>query len=348
MNAFEQLAAETQDRVGNIDDLQEVKIEDFLSGVVPKASSIELLVENKHANNLMTLIAPVHAAAPGLFKWGNNFSWAYSGDVTDSIKERVKEAGGDVTGHLRCSLSWYNYDDLDIHVTEPNGNRIHFGDKYNRSTGGRLDVDMNAGGRNSREPVENITWPNKTKMREGQYKVVVHNYTKREKIDVGFEVEIECQGELHNFTYDKEVKSNQRVTVATFNFSRKEGITNLESNLKNSSAPQQVNNITTESFQKVNMIMNSPNHWDGEETGNKHWFFILDGCKMDEEARGFFNEFMKPELREHRKVFEMLGARFKAPVTDDQLSGVGFSSTQRNEIVVRVTGENTRTMKVKF
>lgn len=49
----------------------------------------------------------------------NNFSWAYTGGITDSIKERVKQAGGNVDGELRISLSWFNFDDLDLHVIEP-------------------------------------------------------------------------------------------------------------------------------------------------------------------------------------------------------------------------------------
>ena len=46
---------------------------------------------------------------------------------TSYIKEKVKNAGGNVNGVLRCSLSWFNYDDLDIHVKEPGGNHIYYG-----------------------------------------------------------------------------------------------------------------------------------------------------------------------------------------------------------------------------
>lgn len=44
-----------------------------------------------------------------------------NGSVADSFKEKVKAAGGNVDGFMRCSLHWFNYDDLDLHVTEPGG-----------------------------------------------------------------------------------------------------------------------------------------------------------------------------------------------------------------------------------
>jgi hypothetical protein len=96
------------------------------------------------------------------------------------------------------------------------------------------------------------------------------------------------------------------------------------------------------------MVMHSPNHWDEHETGNKHWFFILDKCKNDERTRGFYNEFLSNELTEHRKVFEVLGSRMKTEKCDNQLSGVGFSSTQKNSILCKVSGSFARTIKINF
>jgi hypothetical protein len=61
-----------------------------------------------------------------------------------------------------------------------------------------------------------------------------------------------------------------------------------------------------------------------------------------------YNEFLKPELDAHRKVFELLGAKLKAPYSDEQVTGLGFSSTQSNELVVRVSGAFNRTLKVQF
>ena len=47
-------------------------------------------------------------------------------------------------------------------------------------------------------------------------------------------------------------------------------------------------------------------------------------------------------------MFEALGGRMKVEQNDDQLSGIGFSMTKRDEVIVRVTGATKRVMKVKF
>jgi dTDP-4-dehydrorhamnose 3,5-epimerase-like enzyme len=91
----------------------------------------------------------------------------------------------------------------------------------------------------------------------------------------------------------------------------------------------------------------SPNHWDGQPVGNKHYFFMIDGCQNNGTARGFFNEFLKEELNQHRKVLEMVGSKMKIS-GDEQLSGLGFSSTAKNTLVCRVKGSFTRTLKIVF
>jgi hypothetical protein len=107
--------------------------------------------------------------------------------------------------------------------------------------------------------------------------------------------------------------------------------------------------IKTETFVPVDTIMLSPNHWDGQTVGNKHWFFMLKGCISPEETRGIYNEFLRSDLEEHRKVFEVLGSRMRCPVSQKQLSGLGFSSTKSETIVVRVSGQDiNRQLKIKF
>jgi hypothetical protein len=95
-------------------------------------------------------------------------------------------------------------------------------------------------------------------------------------------------------------------------------------------------------------MMMSPNFWDDKTVGNKHYFFMLDGCLNDGKARGFFNEFFKEELTPHRKVLEMVGSKMRTDESDRQLSGLGFSSTQRNSVLCRVKGSFNRVVKITF
>jgi hypothetical protein len=347
MNVFDEMISKVPEKTKNLDKVEEVTIENFLANVLPKADSIEVLFENKHAGNLVSLIAPVDPMAKHMFKWPNNFSWSYTGEVTDSIKEKVKAAGGRVDADLRCSLSWSNYDDLDLHLTEPSGNKIYFRDKVSRYTKGQLDVDMNAGGRNSRTPVENIFFPDRKLMKEGTYKLVVNQFSPRETKDVGFDVEIEYDGVIHSFSYPKSSRMGEDVTVAEFNYTHKGGI-EITKSLPSSQTSKAIWGAATQTFQKVNVVMMSPNHWDNNPVGNKHYFFMLDNCLNDGQARGIFNEFLTEDLGVHRKVFEMVGAKMKTDESDKQLSGLGFSSTQRNHLLCRVKGSFERTVKITF
>ncbi|KHD09218.1 hypothetical protein PN36_30640 [Candidatus Thiomargarita nelsonii] len=348
MNVFDDMSKEVLVKVDSFSKVEEVSIDKFINDILPKADRVEVMFENRLVNNLMSLIAPIHLESKGIFKWANNFSWSYNGEVTDSIKDRVKKAGGRVDGILRCSLSWFNYDDLDIHVIEPNGNHIKFPKAREvQPSSGVLDVDMNVGDSDSRNAVENIIWTSRSKIQEGKYKLFVNNFTKREDIDVGFDVEIEYDGSIHSFHYPKMVRNEEDVTVAEFHFSLKDGLKFIQS-LPSTQASKTVWDVNTQQFQKVSMIMTSPNHWDGNKTGNKHWFFIMHDCINPNKTRGFYNEFLHHDLTQHRKVFELMSSKMMTEQSDKQLSGLGFSSTQGNHLLCKVSGSFSRTIKLKF
>jgi len=347
-DVFDELTAATaSSKPKDLDKIQEVPIERFLADILPRAQTLEVLLENRHASKLVSLIAPVDPTAGALFKWDNNFSWSYAGELADSIRERVKKAGGNVTGDLCCRLSWSNYDDLDLHMNEPGGVHIYYGSKRSKNTGGRLDVDMNANKGQTREPVENIFYGDRRKMEEGVYTLSVHQFARRESVDVGFEVELDYLGTMHRFHYAKPMQQGERVTVAKLDYSHRAGAKVIES-LPLSSASREMWGLPSESFHRVTTVMMSPNHWDGQGVGNRHFFFMLDGCTNGGTARGFFNEFLKSELDPHRKVFEVVGSKMTVPDADTQLSGIGFSSTQKNTLVCRVKGSFTRTIKIVF
>jgi len=100
-----------------------------------------------------------------------------SNEAEDEFAERLAREGAK-TGDVQISLIWNNYNDLDLHVVCPSGERIFF-DNRNSKCGGELDVDMNVKPA-SRKPVENIYWP-EDKAPRGTYKVYIHHYAKHNK-----------------------------------------------------------------------------------------------------------------------------------------------------------------------
>ena len=347
-DVFDEISAKTSGNQKSMDKVEEIDINTFIENILPTASSIEILLENRHSPNLVSLIAPVDLTAKHMFKWPNGFSWSYNGELADSIKERVKAAGGNIVGDLRCSLSWFNGDDLDLHMVEPGGFRIYFGTKGRLSPSyGMLDVDMNAGGVHSRTPVENIVYGNRDKMRVGVYELIVNQYNRRETVDVGFEVEIEFDGTIYSFAYPKAVKQKENVVVAEIRYSKKDGFKIVDS-IPSRKSVRTIWGLPTQTFHKVSVAMLSPNHWDEKAVGNRHYFFMLEGCINDGKARGFYNEFLTSELDQHRKVFEIVGSKMKAEDSPNQMSGLGFSSTQRNSILCKVKGSFFRTINITF
>jgi len=327
--------------------VEEIGIDDFLQNVLPTAKTLELLFDRAHTANLVSLVAPEQADAGQLFKWGNPFSWSYASGFTDAVKERVKAAGGNVTGDVCCRLAWDGKDDLDFHMWGPSGH-IYFGDK--RVGGGVLDVDANGGGGMMAEPVENIVYADAKKMVHGVYSLCVKNFSRRDG-NRGFTVDVDLFGSrVVSYATDAHLSVGEAREVARL-LVDSSGVKLQWAAEGSATGPvgKQVWGLTTGEFHKVKCVMHSPNFWDGEqELGNKHTFFMLEGCANPEEARGFFNEFLRSDLQEHRKVLELVGSKLKITPAEDQLSGVGFSSTLRNSVVCRVSGSFSRLLKINF
>lgn len=333
--------------------VEEVSIDTFVNDILPTVKEMELLLENKHAVNMVSLIAPVNKEAPSMFKWNNGFSWAYSGNITDSdIRERVKNAGGNIEGDLRFSIQWndgtiHDRNDLDAHCIEPSCNRIYFGSKCSRDGfGGYLDVDITT-------PipgipaVENIAWPNKKLMKPGEYLFMVHQYRNRGGRG-GFRAEIEFDGQIHKYDYNKELHQNEAIDVATVTLDENGKFT-IKHHLDHDTASREVWGLKTNTFVPVTVMMYSPNYWDDQTgIGHRHYFFMLKDCVNPECPNGFYNEFLKHDLDKHKRVLEALGGKMAVAAADDQLSGLGFSATKRNDVTVKVKGASERVIKIKF
>ena len=92
------------------------------------------------------------------------------------MDERLEREGG-ASGEVQISLAWDDYNDLDLHLFCPSGERIYFNNKKSEC-GGELDVDMNVRPV-SKTPVENIVWRQNAPL--GTYKVGVHFYKHHRK-----------------------------------------------------------------------------------------------------------------------------------------------------------------------
>lgn len=336
--------------------VEEISAQDFIDKVLPTAKEIEAFVENKHEKNFVSMIAPVNSDAKTMFKWNNGLSWAYSGNITDSdMKQNVKAAGGNVDGVLRFSIMWNegqnDNSDLDAHCKEPDGNEIYYGNcrKPTMSRcGGQLDIDITHPMEQmvGKPSVENITWADMSHMKPGVYKFFVNQYAARGS--KGFKAEIEFNGEIFAFEYNRPVSGNVQVAEVTLdengNFSIKEKLAG-----NSSISSREIWGVNTNQFVPVSVISYSPNYFDEQDgIGHRHLFFFLKDCVNSEEPNGFYLEFLDNDLMKHKRVFEALGAKCHVEDTDDQLSGIGFSMTKRADLVVKVKGATERVMKIKF
>ncbi|DAC68863.1 MAG TPA: hypothetical protein D7I16_05270 [Candidatus Poseidoniales archaeon] len=118
----------------------------------------------------------------------------------EELRARLEREGAR-SSDVQVSLMWNNYNDLDLHVVCPSGERIHGGNRKS-ACGGHLDVDANVRP-DSRKPIENVVWP-EGEAPAGSYQVFVHYYKKhkkrRSKDPTKFQVIANAYGDLMEYT----------------------------------------------------------------------------------------------------------------------------------------------------
>ena len=345
-DAVKATSVSTRHKRSHFNDITSISIETFMKEILPTATSVEAFLENRMDGNLVALITANEKNSKPLFKWSNNYSWTYNGNLAgkSQIKEAVKSAGGKVDGVLRFSITWNesgnDNSDLDNHCLEPNRNRIYFSSKVSPTSGGHLDVDIITP--NGKLAVENITFPSIQKMQQGDYTFLVNQYSARNS--QGFKAEIEFNGEVYNYEYKKAVNGNVEVAVVTL----KNGVFSIEHKLPETASSKTLWGLESNEFHKVNLVSLSPNYWGENNVGNKHYFFMLEKCNPDVPLSSFHNEYLVGELLSHRKVLECLSQTTKIHPSKVSLSGIGFNSTVSDELIVKVKGSHQRVLKIVF
>lgn len=371
-NVFDEMANDINVKPRVFSKVEEISIADFVKNVLPTATELEVYLENKHASNMVSLIAPENIDCKTMLKWDNGFSWAYSGNITDSdITERVKAAGGRVDGVLRFSHSW-NYEGMrngslmDLHVFMPgssqsvtmkNGKEIHenygndervgWNHRKHSVSGGVQDVDYVDVAPVGYIPVENTTFPSMDKLREGIYTFKIHNWKLRQPTTGGFKAEIAFGGNVYRFTRKEPLEHHEWITLAKLEL--KNGEFKILEMAENDTTSIDIWNLKTNKFVPVSVVMYSPNYWNEQDgIGHRHYFFMLKDCINPENPNGFYNEFLKQDMMKHKHVLEALGGKMSVEGIENQLSGLGFSATQRKELTVKVKGTSERVLKIKF
>lgn len=140
--------------------------------------------------------------------------------VIKELQARLAREGAK-SSDVQVSLMWNNYNDLDLHIVCPSGERIHGGNKIS-ACGGELDVDANVRAE-TRKPVENVFWPEGTAP-GGQYHVYVHYYKKhkkrRSKDPTKFQIMVNNGGEMTEYTAELS-KGDPIMQVCSFDVSSK-------------------------------------------------------------------------------------------------------------------------------
>ena len=168
-----------QRRVSQYSDLQLVMDELF----IPERDALETEDEEEEsADDRSTWIAEnednlnAHANLVAQEEVGTGISVRVTEEEDRELMERLAREGGK-TGVVQISLAWDDYNDLDMHVFCPSGERIYFNNRKSEC-GGELDVDMNVRPK-SKTPIENVVWTDEAP--DGEYKIGVHFYRHHRK-----------------------------------------------------------------------------------------------------------------------------------------------------------------------
>ena len=157
------------------------------------AAYTRVIVAIEGMTDYYELTLPAGVSSEGLLLTADEqappYTWSFSyavGDLTTigAYASQTVQFITAATGDIQVSVSWNDTSDVDLHVVDPDGDEVYFGQTTVLS-GGRLDIDSNAGCTDDRDAThpagfhknnENIVWPIGSAI-PGVYKVVLDYYS---------------------------------------------------------------------------------------------------------------------------------------------------------------------------
>jgi hypothetical protein len=264
------------------------------AGIVTTKAVINMIERHLHDSDVLLLITSGDMRLPDdIMKALISRGCSLHCHDADDIGERLRREMA-VKGDITISLAWDTGDDLDLHVMCPSGEEISFMNDVSNDGLCVLDVDMNACGPTSREPVENVFIGNLDRMTEapkGKYKVFVQNYSYHEQgatktTLIPFRVVIEKNGLKEKFAGQCQGSGKaSNVTVHEFEYGGRTVPFPVEDEVKTAFGTSNMVNVTTstgqtlESLSQLVQIAQQHEHLDAVR-------MLVDDDDDDEEMKG--------------------------------------------------------------
>jgi hypothetical protein len=163
----------------------------------PKIVVTEKVVVNERVKVVQTEKIVIQRVPMNVYVQGRGTSSSQRVQPTVSFADIQGRLPENITmGEFNISLMWNTLDDLDLHVTEPNGTTIISYKNKKSLSGGLLTRDLNASSLTV-SPVENISWRGREPP-NGRFIIEVAGYRQNKKpaTEVPFTVSISKSGQV--------------------------------------------------------------------------------------------------------------------------------------------------------
>lgn len=158
--------------------------------------------------------------APGLAGGSVRVRYALEGPSgIGAVVEQLMSVIRVGTGDVQISVAWTGASDVDLHVIDPAGEEVYFGNDVSAS-GGRLDLDSNAACHLDNKNNENIVWP-VNGAPAGAYRVEVHYYDACAATQSDWVVTVQIKGhapQVFTGSFVGDETMNPPVVVGTFTY----------------------------------------------------------------------------------------------------------------------------------